>query len=317
MGESGVYQNERKVVLADDDAFPLLSPFAFACVIMTDRPYRQLVLGDRSRIPPDGTPILADGTFVSAGGTRIPVEGTCAWADLRCVQSGGGWAREFPASVAGPGEGGTRGTASVLAKFPLLAAAKRRDDAAQAHDRMLALAGLTGPWLDRFKAALQQRHVQDESEKMTAVDDVQLGTIFEKKYENREGGEHLAEDHFIALEKGWPDDSPKAFAFRVLCMGALYTRYSSSHVFGRETESPNTLRLYAEALLRKAHELDPGLLPDDQLEDWVKRLRKDGGTLDCTAVLYGKQSRHLDAILGLEAGSGPLHQVRDEMIPLE
>jgi hypothetical protein len=98
-------------------------------------------------------------------------------------------------------------------------------------------------------------------------------------------------------------------------MAALYTRYSSSHVFGAENDSPDALRLYAEALLRKAYDEAPELLPKSEFKDWLDRLRGENGTLTCTAFLYHMQSQRLDAILR-QPGSGLLHQVRDEMIPL-
>ncbi|MFM0610374.1 hypothetical protein PQR05_38545, partial [Paraburkholderia sediminicola] len=86
--------------------------------------------------------------------------------------------------------------------------------------------------------------------------------IFEKVYAADEAGHvQLRPEHVAALQGQWPDDSPAAFAFRLLCMGALYTNYSSSHVFGTEHDSPNALRFYAEGLLRKASELDGALLP--------------------------------------------------------
>ena len=103
----------------------------------------------------------------------------------------------------------------------------------------------------------------------------------------------------------------------------LYTNYSSSLFFGTEDDSPNALREYVEALLRKVHEVAPELLraahedprqpPVDQLGDWLDRL--NGKAFDCTAVLYGMQSENLVNILKQEAGSGPLHQVWDAMIP--
>jgi hypothetical protein len=294
MGENGVYQNEREV-LADDDAFPLISGDGRSCVIMTDERYRQLVLGDRS---------------------RISVDGTMAWADLRCVAEENG---KFPASANDLNAGATRGTASVLEKFPLLAAARRRETAAAERARMLALAGLPAPLLDRFKAALQRRFTNGPGEKMTGdADQLALGAIFATKLENRDGQDvHLAPAHFAALREQWQGDSQEVFAFRLLCMAALYTNYASSHVFGTEFESPNALRAYAEALLRKTHELDPGLLPNAQFGDWVNRLKGKDDAFTCTSVLYGKQSEHLNAILGQEEDSGPLHAVRDEMIPLE
>jgi hypothetical protein len=220
--------------------------------------------------------------------------------------------------VSGADERGTRGTAStvaVLERFPLLLAARRHESADEAQGRMLALAGLTGTWLERFTAALK---VRDTHEKMTEyADQAALTEIFAPKIEHRDGGVHLGPEHFAALKAQWPDDLPKAFAFRLLCMGALYTNYASSHVFGTEFDSPNALRYYAEALYRKVHEEDPGLLPDNQLVDWVNRLRGEGNAFTCTSVLYGMESRHLDAILSKETGSGPLHQVRDHMIPLD
>jgi hypothetical protein len=45
-------------------------------------------------------------------------------------------------------------------------------------------------------------------------------------------------------------------------------------------------------------------------------LRGKGRLFQCTAVLYGIQSDRLAVLLGQEAGTGPLHQVRDAMIPV-
>jgi hypothetical protein len=83
-----------------------------------------------------------------------------------------------------------------------------------------------------------------------------------------------------------------------------------------EQESPDALRLYAEALLRKADELDADLLPHTEVVDWLKRLRGEDGAFTCTAYLYDLQSDCLKAILNQETdGGGQLHQVRDEVIP--
>jgi hypothetical protein len=284
MGEGGVYENERDVVLMDDDAFPLISADGQACVIMSDRYYRQLVL--------------------ESGGD---------WDQLRCVQGSAG---TFPANVSAAGEGGTRrvkSTAAVIDQFPLLHAARRRQKATEAQARMLALAGLTGELLQQFTDAL----TRDTGVKMTgAAGQSALIDIFAPKIEDRGWQVHLAPEHFTALQAQWRDDAPQAFAFRLLCMAALYTNCASRRVFGTETESPNALRTYAEALLRKVHELAPALLPDDKVKSWVSRLRKEGDAFDCTAVLYDLQSKHMANLLDQEAGNGPLHKVRDDMIPL-
>jgi hypothetical protein len=295
MCEHGVYASERDIT-ADDEVFPLVATDGQTCVMMTDGQYRQLVLDDRSRVPGDEN---------------------CAWDDLRCVRAGADGM--FPKSVGGQDEGGTRGTQStdsVLTGFPLLRSARQRENATAAQGRMLALAGLKGMLLERFTAALQRR---DTREKMIEVaDQFALEQTFATRFADHDGrGTHLAQAHFTELRTQWRHDTQKVFAFRLLCMAALYTNYASSHVFGTEHESPNTLRYYAEALLRKARELDPSLFPDDnEFRDWINRLRGEGAAFTCTSVLYGMESRHMDTILSNEAGSGPLHQVRNEMIPL-
>ena len=207
-------------------------------------------------------------------------------------------------------------TVSVIDQFPLLRAARRHENAGETQGRMLALAGLTGALLERFKAALQRRYTHDPREKMTgAADQIALGKIFKTRIGDRGWqGVHLAPEHFAALKAQWRGDSPKAFAFRLLCMAALYTYYASSRVFGTEDDSPNALRTYAEALLRKVHELDPGLLPDNPFANWVNRLK--GKAFSCTSVLYGMQSTYLNTFLSQQAGNRPLHQVRDDVIPL-
>ena len=292
VGTGSVYENERDV-LGDDDIFPLLSADGRSCVIMTDEHFKQLVLGN----DPSAS------------------EGRSQWDNLRCVK-----ARQdgtFPASVANATEGGTRGTTStapILDQFPLLRRARQRNKATETQHQILALSGLAGTLLERFKAALLQSETHD---KLTeAADQLELGTIFETKYEDREGQVHLAATHFAALQAQWQDDQPKDFAFRLLCMSALYTNYASSNVFGKHDESPYALRLYAEGLLRKAHELDPGLVKDDTFADWTNRLRGEADAFTCTSILYGMESEHLELILREQPDNDTLLQIRDEVIPL-
>ncbi|MFM0610355.1 hypothetical protein PQR05_38450, partial [Paraburkholderia sediminicola] len=95
MEDGGIYVNERDV-LADDDAFALISGDGRSCVIMTDGPFRQLVLGRP----------------VAAG------EGRAAWSDLRCVVRDAA-DRKFPRQPADPVQAqaqdrAQRGTGAVL-----------------------------------------------------------------------------------------------------------------------------------------------------------------------------------------------------------
>jgi hypothetical protein len=263
--------------------------------------YRQLVLGDRSRAAEEG--------------------GNLVWDRLRCVQGSAG---TFPANVSAAGEGGTRGvtsTAAVLEQFPLLRAARQREKATETQGRMLALAGLDAhpklKLLERFTAALQRQLISEVNEKMTnGPHQAALVDVFETKMENRGGQAHLAAEHFQALKNQWQGDSKRTFAFRLLCMAALYTNYSSSHIFGEEYDSPHALRAYTVALLRKVHEQAPDLLPSKELGEWADKLKGENGQFTCTAVLYGIESRHLNNILRQEAGDSPLHEVWNDMIPL-
>lgn len=296
MDNNGVYASER-AVLYDDDAFPLLSADARSCVILTDAQYKQLVLGDRP---------------------SVCSEVQYSWDDLRCVRAVADGS--YPANALGSGEGGTRGTAKtvpVLEQFPLLRSARLRDGAVDTLGRMLALSGLDGPLLNRFTAALKQRHTRD---RLTGVEEqLEISKVFKNKYEEREGRQvHLAAVHLAELKAFWPGEANMVFAFRLLCMGALYTNYASSLVFGTETESPNALRFYAMALLLKAHELAPELLSDAACEDWTNRLIGNSGAFTCTSVLYSTQTVHLNRLVNNEMGENawPMRQIRDEMIPL-
>ncbi len=59
----------------------------------------------------------------------------------------------------------------------------------------------------------------------------------------------------------------------LVCMSAIFAQYSSSGYFGTETQSPNTLRYYAVALLNKAFEIEPAVCSDiAQINQWIARL---------------------------------------------
>ncbi|CAA2930932.1 hypothetical protein [Arsenophonus endosymbiont of Bemisia tabaci] len=58
----------------------------------------------------------------------------------------------------------------------------------------------------------------------------------------------------------------------LLALSAVFTRYSSSAVFGTELDSPLMLRYYAYALMEKAHKLNPTLIAQDTFNNWKNRL---------------------------------------------
>ena len=68
-------------------------------------------------------------------------------------------------------------------------------------------------------------------------------------------------------------------------LSAVFTRYSSSAIFGTEEHSPLMLRYYAYALMEKAHTIYPTLLGQDKFIDWKNRLLGTDKAFTCTAVL--------------------------------
>src|SRR5471030_1353465 len=79
----------------------------------------------------------------------------------------------------------------------------------------------------------------------------------------------------------------------LLCLAALFTKYSSSAVFGTETESPEVLRQYAYALMAKAHSLDGSLVNAATFANWTNRLLGLNKAFTCSAVLSNLMVEHI------------------------
>ncbi|MFS1562431.1 MAG: hypothetical protein ACL7AX_01220 [Candidatus Arsenophonus phytopathogenicus] len=82
------------------------------------------------------------------------------------------------------------------------------------------------------------------------------------------------------------NSSDRNKAEHLLTLSAVFTRYSSSAVFGTELDSPLMLRYYAYALMEKVHKLDPTLIAQIPLIIWKNRLLGCENAFSCTAVLY-------------------------------
>jgi hypothetical protein len=89
----------------------------------------------------------------------------------------------------------------------------------------------------------------------------------------------------------------------LFCLGAVFAKYSSSYMFGQETQSPQALRAYAAALLAKGYEIDSTIFTgkkntaEANFTDWMQKLLggKDANgnsSFTCTAVLFGELLRH-------------------------
>lgn len=82
----------------------------------------------------------------------------------------------------------------------------------------------------------------------------------------------------------------------LLSLAAVFSKYSSSAIFGTETESPNTLRYFAFALMEQAHQLLPQTFEDEaQYKDWSDRLLGNNNAFSCTAVLSTIMVEHIKA----------------------
>ena len=82
----------------------------------------------------------------------------------------------------------------------------------------------------------------------------------------------------------------------LLSLAAVFSKYSSSAIFGTETESPNALRYFAFALMEKAHQLAvQTFASEEQYQDWSDRLLGYNNAFSCTAMLSTIMIEHLKA----------------------
>ncbi|WP_162365740.1 pentapeptide repeat-containing protein [Acerihabitans arboris] len=72
----------------------------------------------------------------------------------------------------------------------------------------------------------------------------------------------------------------------LLCLAAVFIRYSSSAVFGTEYDSPIMLRYYAWALMAKANQLDSAVFDSGQFTNWTDSLLGLKGKFTCAAMLF-------------------------------
>ncbi|WP_182853280.1 hypothetical protein [Arsenophonus endosymbiont of Aleurodicus floccissimus] len=83
-------------------------------------------------------------------------------------------------------------------------------------------------------------------------------------------------------------------AEHLFALSTVFTHYSSSAIFGTESESPLMLRYYACSLMEKAHNLDQTLIGQDRFNDWKNRLLEIGieNIFTCTAVLSNMMTKY-------------------------
>jgi len=132
---------------------------------------------------------------------------------------------------------------------------------------------------------------------VSAASQIALGYIFTPKLTHSTGSKHcgLNAAHYEELVSAYELTSASAAdkGKTLLCLAALFTKYSSSAIFGTETESPEALRHYAYALMAKAHSLDESLLKRATFTDWTNRLLGLNKAFTCTAVLSYDMVEHI------------------------
>ncbi|WGL97164.1 pentapeptide repeat-containing protein [Arsenophonus sp. aPb] len=149
----------------------------------------------------------------------------------------------------------------------------------------------------------------------------ELATIFNDKFEpyteNGVTGYRLTADYTQQLLQAYHlSNADKLTQAQILLsLAAVFSKYSSSAIFGTETESPNALRYFAFALMEKAHQLSPPifrsekqykdwmaqvhqLVPltfssEEQYKDWCDRLLGYNNVFSCTAVLSTMMVEHI------------------------
>src|SRR5471032_790741 len=127
------------------------------------------------------------------------------------------------------------------------------------------------------------------SKLVSAADQKTLKDIFAPKltYSPESGRYGLNDAHYEELLSAYgltsASDADKGKT--LLCLAALFIKYSSSAVFGTETESPSALRQYAYALMAKAHSLDGNLVYKGTLENWTNSVLGMKEVFTCSAVL--------------------------------
>jgi uncharacterized protein YjbI with pentapeptide repeats len=127
-----------------------------------------------------------------------------------------------------------------------------------------------------------------------------LAAIFNNKFmpytENDAAGYRLTDGYRQQLLQAYnlsnADRSKQAET--LLTLAAVFSKYSSSAIFGTGTESPNALRYFAFALMEQAHQLAPQTFAcEEQYQDWSDRLLGYNNAFSCTAVLSTIMVEHI------------------------
>ncbi|QUG75160.1 hypothetical protein GKQ23_09225 [Erwinia sp. E602] len=152
---------------------------------------------------------------------------------------------------------------------------------------------------DRFKSVLSGETVPAELKLVRTDDQLKLNDIFAKiltRPNDSAKETMLITEHYEKLISAFDLDSKNntVKSQTLLSLAAMFSRYSSSSVFGTESESPQVLRDYAYALMSKANELNPEVTGGN-FNDWKNRLLGLNDAFTCTAILASIMTEHAKA----------------------
>jgi hypothetical protein len=154
--------------------------------------------------------------------------------------------------------------------------------------------------LGHFKVHFQEAlKLNSYSEKLTDNDSiVELQAIFGKTMQGSQFThttikiKHLNE---ILAAFGYKDRPKADQAMLLVCLSALFTRFSSSRFFGTEDASPVPLRFYALALLNKGCALDASVMDSDTQFNFQVKLAGMFGAFSCSAILSSDMIKAINA----------------------
>lgn len=199
----------------------------------------------------------------------------------------------------------------TLQQYPLLFQAYQREQNASNFNKLIQFLKL-GEYKEHFLAALNYK--QYDKKFTNNTDQLALHKLFKNKFTDNnlvlnepksDKNDHaqkltvktyqLTDDHRQMLLKTFQYDNKdkKSQSMLLLCLAAIFAKYSSSAIFGKERESPNVLRSYALALLMTSYIIDPSFVPLKTLKDWDDRFQNKDRTFECTAVLSIAMIQHI------------------------
>lgn len=147
----------------------------------------------------------------------------------------------------------------------------------------------------KFILALSGKHFLKQNKLIKTQDQMRLSVLFHNKIktiENNNGivleSSHYKEIlHIFKLQ----NSSHQTIAQKLFCCSFMFVKYSSSHFFGTELDSPQVLRNYASALMHKANELDPNVVGPNYLK-WNKCMLGLDHTYACAYFLSEAMLQH-------------------------